>query len=124
MSGCVNCVWDRFRDELEDWAAASAESRKRQQQHEAAGQSENAASTSMDDDGGGSDTLWTLEEAKKSRGAGGGGKEKEKDLFEGIPVGIRAFMEMERKMKAKRVARGEDPITGIDMETKAKWLER
>ena len=79
----------------------------------------------MDDDGGGSDTLWTLEEAKKSRGVGSGGaKEKEKDLFEGIPVGIRAFMEMERKMKAKRVARGEDPITGIDMETKAKWLER
>jgi len=115
MSGCVNCVWDRFRDELEDWAAASAEARRRQEMEHT-----NSA-TSMDDDGGGSDTLWSLEDARKSRGHEGG---KKADLFEGIPVGIRAFMEMERKMKAKRIARGEDPITGIDMETKAKWLER
>jgi len=109
-------VWDRFRDELEDWAAASAEARRRQEMEHT------STATSMDDDGGGSDALWSLEDARKSRGEEG--NKKKADLFEGIPVGIRAFMEMERKMKAKRIARGEDPITGIDMETKAKWLER
>lgn len=25
MSGCVNCVWDRFRDDMEEWALANAE---------------------------------------------------------------------------------------------------
>ncbi|KAM7221835.1 hypothetical protein V8F06_002828 [Rhypophila decipiens] len=29
MSGCVNCVWERYRDELEDWASASAEADRR-----------------------------------------------------------------------------------------------
>jgi hypothetical protein len=29
MSGCVNCVWDRFRDEMEDWADKSAEVERR-----------------------------------------------------------------------------------------------
>lgn len=29
MSGCVNCVWDRFRDEMEEWVVASAEAERR-----------------------------------------------------------------------------------------------
>lgn len=29
MSGCVNCVWDRYRDEMEEWALANAEAEKR-----------------------------------------------------------------------------------------------
>ncbi|KAH6617737.1 oxidoreductase-like protein [Chaetomium sp. MPI-SDFR-AT-0129] len=29
MSGCVNCVWDRYRDEMEEWAGMSAEAERR-----------------------------------------------------------------------------------------------
>ncbi|KAM7201534.1 Oxidoreductase-like protein, N-terminal domain containing protein [Naviculisporaceae sp. PSN 640] len=35
MSGCVNCVWERYRDELEDWASASAEAERRLMAREA-----------------------------------------------------------------------------------------
>lgn len=99
MSGCVNCVWDRYRDEMEDWAARSAEAERRLRAAEAGGavgttgESMDAAgadaarrlrvgvgvhdeavdrgAVSMDDDGGGSVGNW---EAGDS--AAGGGKEK------------------------------------------------
>lgn len=29
MSGCVNCVWDLFRDEMEEWALANDEAERR-----------------------------------------------------------------------------------------------
>lgn len=29
MSGCVNCVWDLYRDEMEAWATATAEAEQR-----------------------------------------------------------------------------------------------
>ncbi|GAB7323814.1 hypothetical protein MBLNU13_g07262t1 [Cladosporium sp. NU13] len=90
MSGCVNCVWDRYRDELEDWAAASAEARQKLKSQRAAAKAANdaacEAAISMDDDGGGSETNWEED-------TGG------KDLFEGVPVGIREFMKIEKRLK-------------------------
>ncbi|OQO10793.1 hypothetical protein B0A48_04093 [Cryoendolithus antarcticus] len=84
MSGCVNCVWDLFRDELEEWAAKKAEAREK-----LAALKATEAAVSMDDDGGGSNTNWEID-----------GKDSGKaDLFEGIPVGIRAFMETEKRLK-------------------------
>ncbi|KAK8097851.1 uncharacterized protein PG998_013337 [Apiospora kogelbergensis] len=32
MSGCVNCVWDQYRDDMEEWAAANALADKRLQE--------------------------------------------------------------------------------------------
>jgi hypothetical protein len=93
MSGCVNCVWDLYRDEMEEWAEKSAQARAAMRaqrlQHEAKASSNAAGSreaASMDDDGGGSETNWTEETSKG-------------DLFADIPVGIRAFMETEKKLK-------------------------
>jgi len=87
MSGCVNCVWDVFRDELEEWAAKSKEAR--------VAMAAQAGSGSMDEDGGGSESNW------------GAGEEEGGDLFKGVPVGIRAFMETEKKLKlAQRAAEG------------------
>lgn len=95
MSGCVNCVWDDFRDEMEEWgsrisaAKAKGGAEKGTGDMRAAPRKEvSAASGSMDDDGGGSEALWT----KPSQ---------DEDLFSNIPVGIREFMKIEKKLKVK-----------------------
>ena len=99
MSGCVNCVWDRFRDEIEEWAEKSTEARVKLQEQKAKGQATGMmtkepgmpdhAAVSMDDDGGGSETNFGME----SLGQGG------TDLFADIPVGIREFMKTEKRLK-------------------------
>ncbi|KAF1968812.1 hypothetical protein BU23DRAFT_540538 [Bimuria novae-zelandiae CBS 107.79] len=101
MSGCVNCVWDLYRDEMEEWAAKSAEAYANMQAQRARGQGSGAmtattetpthVATSIDDDGGGSETNWT---APVNPGS----------LFDDIPVGIREFMRTEKKLKEKHRA--------------------
>ena len=96
MSGCVNCVWDMYRDEMEEWAERSAQARAAMQAQRqegkgsgtmVAGQSTPThVAVSMDDDGGGSETNWNTD------------VDKEK-LFDDIPVGIREFMRTEKKLK-------------------------
>lgn len=128
MSGCVNCVWDRYRDELEDWAAASAEARRRvevQREREASerggpspGEPEMPThiASSMDDDGGGSEGLWTGMEAGKDKG--------NENLFEGVPIGIREFMRNEKKLKERRnKARRETGENGDLEELGTKWMK-
>lgn len=119
MSGCVNCVWDRFGEELEEWAAKRKEAdvalrqeknleggKKRRKQTSLSGTGmmlgegkKGAGHTmvSMDDDGGGSETNW------------GTGLETDftsEDLFAGVPVGIREFMKQEKKLKEKHARDG------------------
>jgi hypothetical protein len=119
MSGCVNCVWDRYRDELEEWAAARKEadravrkekgyeqSKKRRKQTSLSGTepmlgevvkgAENTT-TSMDDDGGGSETNW---------GTGLDADFTSEELFKGVPVGIREFMKQEKRLKEKHAREG------------------
>lgn len=112
MSGCVNCVWDDYRDEVEAWAARVQEAQKRQSEGDTwsekakekrAGQGSrkdirqqprsevDSASTSMDDDGGPSPTTW-----------GTGLTVDDDDLFADIPVGIREFMRTEKRLKERR----------------------
>ncbi|KAL3441911.1 hypothetical protein BJX65DRAFT_321967 [Aspergillus insuetus] len=93
MSGCVHCVWDDYRDEMEEWAALLAEAK-------AKGPSKKSVvpgaipkmpddapgGTSMDDDGGGSEANWSLPGTSD-------------DLFADIPVGIREFMKTEKRLK-------------------------
>jgi len=99
MSGCVNCVWDMYRDEMEEWAEKSAQARAAMQAQRQEGKgtgsmlagdtSPSHVATSMDDDGGGSETNWDT-----------GFDDAEKDkLFDDIPVGIREFMRTEKKLK-------------------------
>ncbi|KAF2396222.1 hypothetical protein EJ06DRAFT_462349, partial [Trichodelitschia bisporula] len=87
MSGCVNCVWDQYRDEVEEWAAKSTEARRREAEMRVR---TSGSAPSMDDDGGGSETNW---------GESGGEVGEGGDLFGGIPVGIREFMKTEKRLK-------------------------
>lgn len=99
MSGCVHCVWDDYRDEVEGWAMRLQQAQAKGggggylrgqgvsaksgvQRSEVAG-----ASTSMED-GGGSET-------KRDGGDAG-------ELFSSIPVGIREFMRTEKRLKERR----------------------
>jgi predicted nucleic acid-binding Zn-ribbon protein len=98
MSGCVNCVWDLYRDEMEEWAEASAQARAaiQAQRHKGVGSGQMVArsdvpshvAVSMDDDGGGSESNWEADDAQNSS-----------SLFDDIPVGIREFMRTEKKLK-------------------------
>jgi predicted nucleic acid-binding Zn-ribbon protein len=101
MSGCVNCVWDMFRDDMEEWAAKSAQARKaiQAQREKGVGSGQMVAgsgvpshvATSMDDDGGGSESNWNMEDGDGSS-----------SLFDDIPVGIREFMRTEKKLKMQQ----------------------
>lgn len=102
MSGCVNCVWDVYRDELEEWVSKSAEARQNIQAQTPGGAATDSVvpesgmpshvATSMDDDGGGSETNST---------SGLATSEDEGDPFGDIPIGIREFMRTEKLLKQR-----------------------
>jgi hypothetical protein len=108
-------VWDRYRDELEEWVAKKKEADyalKKQKLREDSGkpgrevprmadragttgrmgEAETNAALVMDDDGGGSEGLW---------GTGLDTDLTSEDLFQNIPVGIREFMKQEKRLKEK-----------------------
>ncbi|KAJ6439814.1 Oxidoreductase-like protein [Purpureocillium lavendulum] len=92
MSGCVNCVWDRYRDDMEEWSAQKNEAQRRLKQ----------GSGTMDSDGGGSETNWgvKLGDAKITKDMW------EEDVFKSVPVGIREFMKQEKRLKEKHEREG------------------
>ena len=87
MSGCVNCVWETYRDDMEEWVQKKAEAKRR----ELMGKGQEGGRSMDDDGGGGSDANWTE--------ADYGGNDA--GLFEGVPVGIREFMRTEKRLKEK-----------------------
>lgn len=96
MSGCVNCVWDRYGEEIEEWAAkkreASAALARAKSEESARARTRPSpeamhTTISMDDDGGGSETNW--------------GMHMEDDPLKGVPVGIREFMKSEKRLREK-----------------------
>ena len=75
--GCVHCVWDIYREEIEDWQSTRQRARE------------------------------TLKAKKKRIPAWLGGKaarKEEVDPFADIDPGLRAFMELEKRLREKRGA--------------------
>ncbi|KAI1430548.1 oxidoreductase-like protein [Xylaria sp. CBS 124048] len=119
MSGCVNCVWDRYRDEMEEWATASKLAEKALQAERARAAADAMASastaesspssaspTSMDDDGGGSETNWQIGDTAKTDRPKIAKDFWDDDLYNNIPVGIREFMKHEKRLKEKHQREG------------------
>lgn len=77
MSGCVNCVWDAYREEVEEWAAKGRAGNSSVTDARAAVQGQQGGST---------------DNTKRFQREG---------LFEGVPVGIREFMALEKRLREK-----------------------
>jgi Oxidoreductase-like protein, N-terminal len=95
MSGCVNCVWDVYREDLEDWVAtrSAAKAERRKLRRKRAG---NQMMTGIqgDEDGlasGG--PLEGLEVGESDEGIEG--------LMRDVPVGIREFMRTEKMLQER-----------------------
>lgn len=125
MSGCVNCVWERYREELEEYAGAMKMAKQKQLEQRMQGQATGMmsreagmpvhAAVSMDDDGGGSETLWT-ESSVPLQTSPVPGEDADIDPLAGIPIGIREFMKTEKKLKEMHKSRGEQIETALDTE--------
>ncbi|UKZ87366.1 uncharacterized protein TrAFT101_003174 [Trichoderma asperellum] len=87
MSGCVNCVWDRYREDLEEWSMKKAEAKARLK----------AGGSTMDADGGGSEAAWASKISKDMW---------DEEAFQNVPVGIREFMKQEKKLKERHQREG------------------
>lgn len=92
ISGCVNCVWDTFREEVEEW---SARQRRRQKQAQDGGQGltegrevdKASKIRSIDGDGVGD-----------VDGMGGTNLDPNA-FFKDLPVGIKEFIALEKRLK-------------------------
>ena len=101
MSGCVNCVWDLYREEVEEWAARQ----KRAHRSEVARESEKARS--MRGRGrwdGGAEAEEEVGDMNEVGGHFEGVELGQERLFEGVPVGIREFMNTEKRLRERREA--------------------
>ena len=115
MSGCVNCVWDAYREEVEEWAAARRRRGAGDGEGKGLGGERRGSSGGVGEEGrfggmggemgnGGSEGgVGDLDEVGGLRGVDFGG-EDEDGLFEGVPVGIREFMRTEKRLKERRAA--------------------
>lgn len=111
MSGCVNCVWDAYREEVEEWAKAR---RRKDAESSRSGMKKVGRSTPARGLGKG-----LVDEQDGSEGVGdmdevGRGLDLDLDdgaLFADVPVGIREFMATEKRLRERR-AKEEGPEPG------------
>ncbi|RVD87588.1 uncharacterized protein DFL_001813 [Arthrobotrys flagrans] len=100
MSGCVNCVWDVFREDLEEWAAANTRAQKALKR-----QSEGEISSMVSRDNTATSRGVVNRERREDNN-----HSKDQSVtpgpsmwegLEGIPIGIRVFMDTEKAIKSR-----------------------
>ncbi|KAI1487132.1 oxidoreductase-like protein [Biscogniauxia mediterranea] len=116
MSGCVNCVWDRYRDEMEEWVSASAAAEQALAAATAtttpntlgsgggdvSGANVQAGSIEQD----GIDKHWEVNLLKKANRPKIAKDLWDDELYKNVPVGIREFMKQEKRLKEKHEKEG------------------
>lgn len=95
MSGCVNCVWELYREDMEEWKAKKTEAEARLSASSGSGSAKEAKSGK-----------WTT-----PSGVAVGDAKIAKDLwddevFHNVPVGIREFMKQEKRLKERHEREG------------------
>ena len=103
MSGCVNCVWDAYREEVEEWAAG-----RRKREAEIHGTRGSMAKSRNDEtgDAGDSGAVGDMDEPGGLGNYEGVDLDDESGLFEGVPVGIREFMKQEKRIRERKLKDG------------------
>ncbi|KAH7311548.1 oxidoreductase-like protein [Stachybotrys elegans] len=91
MSGCVNCVWDRYREDFEEWTAQTKEAEARLAQAKSDKSAAKAPSPVSAEPSAASKDMW------------------DESAFQGVPVGIREFMRLEKQLKKRH---GEESTLG------------
>lgn len=100
MSGCVHCVWDLYREEVEEWAA------RQKQAHRSAVDRESEKARDMRGRG----RRGSGEESQGVGGVDGVGRGYkginlvQEGLFDELPVGIKEFMNTEKRLRERRQA--------------------
>lgn len=98
MSGCINCVWEMYKDELDEYRSIRAEARKRLVRPEY-NHIEWPAQLGPEPQSRHSDAHKASQETERER------EETEED--EDLNTGIKAFIETERKIHARKQARAQ-----------------
>lgn len=103
MSGCVNCVWDTYREEVEEWSARQMQ-RQKQGQGQAQGlfdgREVDMTSKVGSIDTGGVGDLDGMGENNLDPDA----------FFKDLPVGIREFIALEKRLKESKSMQTDDGL--------------
>ncbi len=100
MSGCVNCVWDLFREEVEEWAARQ----KQAHRSEVARESKKARGMRGRGRRGSGVKSKRVGDVHGADGGYEGVDLAHGGLFDNLPVGIMEFMNTEKRLRERKQA--------------------
>ena len=92
MSGCVNCVWDRYREDMEEWTSKKREAEDALAAAGGAGKAGKRRARV--------DVKVPVSDAKIAKDMW------DDAVYQGVPVGFREFMKVEKRLKEKHEREG------------------
>lgn len=106
MSGCINCVWELFRDDIKEWNDKRRDTALKINQDPLLADFVWPADFHpplryLDDSHIPKELLSKKHLSDSAKDPGAGGSTKDDDSWQNVPVAIRVFAEAEKKIKAK-----------------------